>query len=281
MTDLDLIRVTPPVIEEQLATLKAKWMQKAADAKELACTEDTIQAVKKARAEMRKEFDEIETQRKAALAPIRAKIDAFSAVYKDCVTDPFNRADAAYKEKIDSVESEMKRRCEERLRAHFAELCQLHGVDFIRYEQVGIKIDMTSAKAKTPQKLYDRLSEFVAGVACGVDTIHKLDAAAEIMDEYKRTLNVAQSIATVQERHKRIEEEEAAQAAREEARRRQEDAVAKVEAVAPPAAVPPPTVIEPPKPAEPELQCTFTVYATREKLVALKKFLIQEGIRYE
>lgn len=278
MNDLTLIQVTPPIITERLAELKASWMEKAEAAAALECTEETIQTVKKERAEMRKEFDEIEAQRKAALAPIRAKIDAFSAVYKDCVTDSFNKADAEYKRKILDVENDMKQRCEIRLREYFAELCQVHGVDFISYEQSGVKVDMTSAKQKTPRKLMDKLSEFVAGVACNVDAISKMDDAAEIMVEYQKTLNMALAVSTVQERKRRVEEEARRKAEWEAAEQRRKETEAKVEAAAP--VMEPPKVVESPK-ADPVLKCTFTVYATREKLIALKNYLKQEDIRYE
>ncbi len=62
----DLIKVVQlPVIEEQLRTLKDRWEQYAADAESMVCTEDAIQAVKVFRADMRKEFDEVELLRKA------------------------------------------------------------------------------------------------------------------------------------------------------------------------------------------------------------------------
>ena len=98
----------------------------------------------------------------------------------------------------------MKRRCEDGLRDYFADLCALHHLDWLVYERAGIKVDMSSAKAKTPKRLQEQLTEFVVGVSESIERINLLDNAAEIMVEYQRSLNVADAICTVQERHRRM-----------------------------------------------------------------------------
>ena len=83
-----------PVIEEQLKALKERWEAKAAEAASMVCTEDTVQALKSTRAEMRKEFEEADTQRKAVKARYMEPWDKVEATFKDCVKDAFTRADA-------------------------------------------------------------------------------------------------------------------------------------------------------------------------------------------
>ena len=108
-----LIRVVSlPVIEEQFRTLKESWEQRAQDAQSMVCTEDTVQDIKKARAEMRKEYEEAETQRKASKTAYMAPWYRIEAAYNDCVKDAFTRADAAYKSKIAEVEDAQKAECE-------------------------------------------------------------------------------------------------------------------------------------------------------------------------
>ena len=72
-----------PIIEEQLRTLKDRWEQRALDAEAMVCTGDTIQAVKAFRADMRREFEEVEVLRKQA---------------KQAVMEPYNRFEAVYRE---------------------------------------------------------------------------------------------------------------------------------------------------------------------------------------
>lgn len=268
----DLIKVVQlPVIEEQLRTLKDRWEQYAADSESMVCTEDTIPAVKAFRADMRKEFDEVEALRKAVKKAVMGPYERFEAVYKDCVTVAFRRADDACACKISEVEAEQKRRCEEGLKDYFYELTAVHHLEWLEYERAGVRVDMASAKAKTPKKLREQIAKFVVGVSQDVDSIAVMDDADEMLVEYKRSLDTATAIRTVLERHKRIEDERAAQAAKQAAREQESQMIRRVEALAPPVVVEQPKIYE----------CTFTVHTTMDKLKKLKEFLNMEGIKYE
>lgn len=276
----DLIKIAQlPVIEERLRALKDEWEQKAADAAAMVCTEDTVQGIKAARAEMRKEFEAAEAQRKAVKAAYMDPWNRIEAVYKECVTDAYTRADAAYKCKIAEVEDAQKAACEQKCREYFAELCAVHSLPWLRYEDAGLKISLTEAKKKTPSGHFDKLSEFVARVACDVDAIGDVP---EVMAEYKANgFNFARAQKTVFERCIAAEAERKAVEERAEAKRREAEAVAKVEAAAP-VVVSPPAVVEPPAPVgEKLLTVAFKATATREKLIALREWMKQEGIQYE
>lgn len=267
-----------PVIEEQLRAIKDRWEQRAIDAGSMVCTEETIQAVKAFRAEMRKEFEEVEALRKAAKRAVMEPYNRFEAVYKECITTAFQRADIACSSKVSEVEEDMKRRCEDGLRDYFDELCAVHHLDWLTYERAGVKVDMASAKAKTPKKLRDQLRDFVLGVRGSVDAIMKSDDAPEIMEEYQRSLNVANAICIVQERHRRIEEQKAAQEARKAEQEREAEMVRRVEALAPPVVV----KATEKDPDEIISRLTFTcINATRAQLHKVREFLNMEGIKYE
>lgn len=261
-----------PVIEERLRTLKERWEQRALDAESMVCTPDTIQAVKSFRAEMRREFEEAEALRKEAKKAVMEPYGQLEEIYKECVTVPFQRADQALVGKVSEVESDIKSRCEDELRDYFAELCAVRHLDWLTYEQAGVRVDMASAKAKTPKKLREQLSAFAAGVAESVDRINTLEDAGEIMVEFQKSLDAAGAICTVKERHSRIEEQKKFREAREAIRAQEAESVRRVEALAPPA------VVEMP---EPVVKCVFTVKATKSQLRRLKEFLNMEGIKYE
>ena len=275
----DLIAVKQlPVIEEQLHTLKDRWERRAADAESMVCTEETIQAVKAFRAEMRKEFDEVEALRKAAKQEVMEPYNRFEAVYKECVTTAFQRADSACSSKISEVENDMKRRCEDGLREYFDELCAVHHLDWLTYERAGIKVDMASAKAKTPKRLREQLAAFVKDISENVSTISSMDNAGEMMVEYQRCLNFADAYDAVQERHRRIDEQKAVQEARKAEQEREAEMVRRVEALAPPVVVK--AAEKDPNEVIPRL--TFTcVNATRAQLRRVREFLNMEGIKYE
>lgn len=281
---MEMIRlVQSPVIEERLAEVKAAVTARVQAVASMSCTEETVQYAKKARSELNKEFESLEAQRKAVKAKCMAPYDAMLAAYKECIAAPYQEADKQLKNKIDGIERGQKIGCELRLQSYFTELCQRERLDWLSYDRAGITVDLTSAKQKTPQKLMDRLSEFVARVATERDAINRLPDADEILVEYRRCLNMAQAVETVRQRREAVErmrQESEREAAAEAA---QSAAVARVEAAAP-------VVVERMEPAQPPtdaatqdgpvLRCTFTVTATRAKLKKLKEFLIQEEIPY-
>jgi len=270
--DNDLIQVVQlPIIEEQLQRLKDHWAQRALDAEAMVSTESAIQSIKAFRADMRKEFDEVETLRKKVKKEVMDPYEQFEAIYKDCVTIPFKKADQACAQKISDVEMELKRLCEEGLRDYFDELCAVHHLDWLTYERAGITVDMASAKAKTPKKLREQIAAFVFGVSESVNRIRSLENSSEIIVEYQKSLDASDAICAVQERHRRIAETEAVEVQWEAIRQREEEAVRKIEALAPPVAIEQPKIVK----------CTFTVRTTMDKLKKLKDFLIREGIQYE
>lgn len=274
----DLIKVTQlPIIEERLMAAKEFVDKTVADAMALVCTEETVQSVKATRTELNKQFAALEDQRKTVKAAVLDPYNRFEAVYKECVSDAYRRADADLKQKINDVEGEMKSRCEAGLREYFAELCTAYHIDFLPFDRAGIVVSMADAKSKTqpPKKLREQLALFVAGVAQSVELISGMDDSEEIMTEYKRCFDAAAAIGIVQERHRRIEAEKAAKAEREAAKAQEAAAVAKVEAFAPPVEQAP----EPEK--EKEYRCSFTVRATKTQLKKLKEFMNTEGIQYE
>lgn len=281
----ELIRVTQlPVIEEELRVLKESVGRRVERALELVCTEDTLQAVKAERTQLRKDFDGLEAQRKAVKAAVLGPYERFEGIYKECVSDAYKKADDALKQKIYSAEHEIRRRCDEGLREYFAELCEVNHLDWLEYERAGIKVDMASAKAKTPTKLRKQLAEFVAYVNDSVNLIADMDDAEEIMVEFRRSLDVGQAIGTVQDRHRRIEAERAAKEEREAARKADIAAVEKVVQVQK-SYTPRPVAAPAPQEKDPNeviARCTFTaINAIRAQLRRVKDFLNMEGIQYE
>ena len=264
-----------PIIRERLHHLKGYVDQQVAEAMAMVCTEDTVIAVKQTRAELSTLFNEAENQRKAVKQAVMQPYLDFEAVYKECIAEPFKKADADLRGKINTVESEMKRACEQKLRDYFDELVQSRYMDFLKYEQMGLTVSLTDAKAKTqpPKKLKDQVDQFVERVAQDIEMIVTLEDCDEIMAVYKHNLNATQAIATVNERHRQIEAAKAEQERLRAAKAQEVEVVRKVEAFAPP-------IAEVPKPEADLLTCTFTVSDTRERLKLLKRFLDSNGYKY-
>lgn len=279
----DLIRVVQlPVIEERLKAMKEQVDARVNEALSLACTDGTLTAVKAARADLRKGFESLETERKAVKAAVLGPYEAFEKVYRECVSDTYKRADAELKKKIDAVEDGIKSACEATLKSYFDELAAAEHVEWLTWDRLGLKIDLTGARQKSHARLREKVAEFVCGVAQSVETISNMEDAEEIMAEFRQCLSIGQAIGIVQERHQRIEVERRAAEERKAVMDAQRSAVEKVEAAVPPVVVAPP--VSAPAPAQEEetvYRCSFTVRATKAQLKKLKDFMIQEGICYE
>ncbi len=276
----ELIQVIqPPEIAEHLIAIKQKWQRSAEEALAMVCTADTIKTVKAKRAELEKEFTDLEERRKAVKAALLLPYEeVLLPIYRECVLDLHDSAKSAYDNKINAVESEIKRLCEEGLRRYFDELCAIHHLEWLPYEQAGIKVDLSSAKAKTPTKLRRQLEDFVSQVSASVDQINLLEDADEVMVEYQKTLDIVKAMGDVRDRRRRAEEQRTMREARKTALEQESKMVRRVEALAP-------VVVE--KPSEPDPgqiipRCAFTlINATRAQLLRVKKFLDMEGIQYE
>lgn len=266
-----------PIIKERLHFLKEFVDQRVSEAMAMVCTDDTVIEVKAIRAELSALFNEAETQRKAVKNAVMQPYLDFEAVYKECIADPFKKADADLRGKINTVESTMKKECEDRLRAFFDELILSRHLGFLKFEQIGISISMADARAKTqpPKKLREQVEQFVERVAQDVDTICTMENGTEILSIYKSSLNLTNAIAVANERHRQMEQAKAEQERRNAGKAQEAEAARQVAAFAPPVA----EASEPVK--ENMLTCTFTVTDTRDRLILLKKFLDANGYNYK
>lgn len=280
-----MIRVVQlPIIENQLRAVKDEIENRVSMAMSLACTEDTILAVKKVRAELNKEFEKYEKGRKAVKTAILAPLVDFDAVYKECVSDAYKLADSSLKSKIEDIENEKKNRCEESLREYFEELVAVHHLDWLKYESAGIKVDMASAKAKTPSRLRKQLAEFVVKVNNDVNMILSMENSEEIMVEFRKTLDATKAIQTVLDRHRLIADERIAKKSRAEETAKENLEVQKVEEAKKEYLRAPLAVSVAAENDDDEIipKVTFTALnATRGQLRRLKEFMEKEVIKYE
>lgn len=285
MADNALIEVRQlPIIAERLQSVRAEIEATVKECESMVCTADTVQAVKTRRAELRKQFDLLEDQRKAVKRAVMAPYDEFEVVYEECVAGPMRRGDAALKAAVVEFESELKKRCEEAARDYFDELATVYNVaDFLTFDTAlrlgNIKISMSDATAKTPKKLREAIKAVVERVDRDADTIQGMNDAVEIMAEYKKLFDVGAAVAAVQDRKRRIAAEKEAAEARRAAQEAQNAAADKVDAIAPPEVLTP--AVEAREP-EKLYTITFTIRnVTRAQALAVREYLKSEGISYE
>ena len=273
-----------PEIEEHLKAFKADVDQKVSTVMQMVCTEDTLAAVKSARAELGKDFKALEDQRKEVKKMILAPYEAFEKVYAECVSDAFKKADADLKKRIDEVEDGLKAQKAERIKAYFAEYCEALGVDFVPFERVVPNI----LRSVSDKKYKEQCAAFIDRVIEDLAMIAEQEHADEIRAEYKRTLNASQAVKIVADRHRAIEAEKARaeeQRRAAEARRQAAEKVEEVLALPEPVVEPMPEDDAPFTPpvsetqdAEPVYEVQFTVRGTRAQIKELKQYLIERGL---
>lgn len=266
-----------PIIVEQLQEVKAEVTAKVEQALSLVCTEDTVKDVKKVRSDLNKELKDYEECRKAVKKAIMTPYEQFEAVYKDCISDTYKKADTELKGKIDSVENELKEQKKAEVKGYFDEYLTATGIDFVTFENANINVTLSASM----KSLKEQAKAFVDKIVDDLTLIDTQEHKDEILYEYKQSLNVSNAITTVANRYKAIEEAKAREEERKAREQAEAEAAAKVESVV--EAVAPPTVepIAPPVEEEKTYTLKFTVRGTMPQLKALKEFLNNGGYDYE
>jgi len=193
-----------PLIEEHLKDLSAEIDEKVERAKSMVCTDENVKEIKQIRADLNKESKEMETQRKVIKEQIMKPYNDFENIYKEYVFDKYKSADMDLKQKIDTVETELKTVKQQEIREYFEEYKQSLNIDFITFENAKIDVNLSSSKTS----LKKQAKEFIDRVNTDLATIMLQEYKDEILVEYKQNgLILNKAIETTLTRIKAIEEE--------------------------------------------------------------------------
>lgn len=272
-----------PIIEERLQLIKAEIDAKTQHVLALDCNDATVKAIKSLRADLNKDFFELEEKRKEVKRAVMSPYERFEEVYTECVTNIYKQTDAILKGRIAVVENAIKANKEKEIRAYYDEYAESLGIDFVPYEKSGITVTL-SASAK---KLKEQAAAYLDRIADELKLIgtQPQELQPEILVEYKRTVNVAYSIQTVIERKRAIEEE--AERARQQAEQQTiyEAAEARVDEAVEDygeeqqEAVAPPTVAEIQEQPEKLYRVAFAVYGSFKGVKLVKDFLANDFLK--
>lgn len=280
----DLIVVKQlPIIEERLRSASAEVDRVVAEATALVCTEETVKAVKAARADLNRQFNALEDQRKAVKSAVMKPYNDFEATYKTCVSDKFTKGVADLTKKIDEVESGLRDQKMLEARQYYDELSAQYGIDFLPWGKAlpSIKITLsTSAK-----NIRDQIQNLLSSVMDDLNVISTQNYKDEMLAEYKSSLNLSAAISHVSEIHAAMEAEERKRAEQAPEKERQQAAVARVEALAAPEVAedtpepePDPEPVSTPAASEPVYTTAFRVTGTMAQLKALKQYMNDNGL---
>ena len=291
------VQQLPVIVYERLESVGQEIDKRIAalDLDKQLVTEDTKKAVKDTRAMLNKELKDFEEQRKRIKEQVIAPYEAFEKAYNTFIKVKYEKADSILKVKIDEFDRKLKADKEARIRAYFTELCQANNIDFLPFERLCLNIRLNDSD----KSLKDIVNTNIDNVVKSLEFIESLndpdEYKAEILTDYKQTLDVTTAIRNAQYRKQQREAElqrlEAQKAAAEQARLAAEARAKEAAPLQAPEEVPAPAIQEAPVPPQevpapapqevtPDLIVTsFTVQGTMEQLKALKAYILSNNIK--
>ena len=259
-----------PIIKSHLEQLSKEIKEKVDRATSLVVNDDTVKEVKQIRADLNKEFNELETQRKQVKQAILSKYDEFEEIYKENVSNLYKDADATLKEKIDEVENNLKQEKEDELRAFAEEWFISKGIEHIvAFENIGLNITLSESM----KSLKDQIIEFCEKVFNDIKLIEMEEYKDEIMFEYKQNLDFAKSKIDVTFRHQQLDNMKKRDEEILKMKLEEQKIVEKVDEIIAP------TLVE--EEREELLSVVFTITDTKSRILKVKNFMKENGINYE
>jgi hypothetical protein len=199
--------VQSPVITHKLQEA-GKEVSKRIDELELdkqIATVETVKSLKDLRAELNKELADFESQRKLIKEGVNNPYNEFETVYKAEIAEKYKAAIDLLKDKIAFVEDKVKSDKKKSIESYFNELCVFEKIDFITFDKLGIEINLSTTEKKYKEQIF----EYITKVVDDLNLIKSTDFEAEILTEYKSSLNASKAITDVKTRKEkeRIETE--------------------------------------------------------------------------
>lgn len=262
-----------PIIKATLENLSVEIKEKVDRANSLVVNDETVKEVKQVRANLTKEFNELESQRKMVKQQIMAKYDEFEEIYKENVSNLYKQADADLKEKIDNVENQLKEEKKEELELFAKEYFNVNQIEnIVSFDDIGLNITLSSSM----KSLKEQIISFCEKIVSDLKLIELEEYKDEILVEYKKCLDFSKAKLEVVNRYKMLEElrKEADKIIKEELEEQQ--MVEKVEEVVEELSTPKEIVED-----EDTITCTFTVTGTKEQIKQIKNLIIELGVEYK
>ena len=177
-----------PIIVERLHSVKADIEQRTADALSLVCTEQTYKSVKDARAQLTKEFKEYEAQRIAVKDKILEPYTEFEKVYRECITVPFQTADAELKRKITDVTSGIVAQKTDAVQEYYNELVAAAGIDWMDDLTYRPKVNMSDSVTALKKQAKAFVDEKKLTTYPRTDSCYITDDDEEMLEELTEEL---------------------------------------------------------------------------------------------
>lgn len=166
-------------------------------------TEDTIKVLKELRADLNKEAKEFEEQRKFIKDSIMNPYTEFEEIYKEYIISKYKEAVELLKVKISTFELSVKADKQANLIKYFEDIKDFEGLDWLKWEQLKIDVNLSTSEKKYKEQILEQTNQVIDDL----ELINTDTYAAEILVEYKSTLNASNAIKLVRDRKQKEKEE--------------------------------------------------------------------------
>ena len=241
--------------------------------KNVTFTEETMIQAKDEKSKVNKFKKQVSDYRKDIIAEYNKPIKVFEQTAKETeqlLTETYNTIN----QQVANYENEQKAKKEQEIKDYFEEYKIANNIEFITYEQAKINVTLSASM----KSLKEQAKQFVDKIVDDLKLIETQEHKAEILVEYKQTLNVSNAITSVTSRFKAIEEEKKKMEQEKELQKFVVDTAKESDKYSEQIILNAPLIEEA---TEEILTLKFTVRGTRTKLKQLKQFLESGGYDYE
>lgn len=252
----------------------------------LEANEDNLALIKRTRADLTKDFTELENQRKTVKDIVLNDYNIFEDDYKKLIANPFRDADAKLKSLSAFVDDKILSLKIDGIVEYFKDI---NTFDFVKFEDMSLKI----IKSKSDKVIKSEIDEYLANIKISISTIETLPNKERVLAKFQMHKDLNRAISETNLEVQREEQIKAQNAEREriaaerkqqaeeqqkqrELQSQQQSEAIEVEAMETVKQFIP----EPEQVVEDKIyETTFTVRGTIEQLSKLKQFMKEIGVR--
>lgn len=267
-----------PIIKQKLKELSNEIEEKLKNAENLVVTEENYKEIKSIRANLNKEFQELEDRRKEIKEQILEPYMQFDQEYKHLIANKYRLADLSLKNKINECENTLKDKKEQEIIEYFNELiASKHLEDCVSFDDLNISVGLSDTESKL-RKLIDEKIEKIDTDITLITTNEDSEVAGLILNEYLKCWNYAQAKLTALNIIRVEKENQEKLAKRMEQQEKEKSIVETVDKVvdnSPEIVIPELTKHE-----EEIFTTTFVVEGTKEQLIGLREYMNENNIKF-
>ncbi|MDR3162553.1 MAG: DUF1351 domain-containing protein [Helicobacteraceae bacterium] len=232
-------------------------------------TDENLSLIKATRADLNKDYKELEDQRKRVKEVVLAEYNSFEAEYRRLITAVFQPANEQLKNLASEVDNRILTEKTERIKSYFK---AKNTYDFISFADIGLNI----IKSGSDKSYAAQIDAFIAKVENDLEAIKGVPNSDRVLAKYHIGKDLSGAIAAV---NQEMEREAAISRQREEQAAKRAEAKPEVKAAEIPA--PPPVTDIKVKPEGQCLQALLKIRGSNSDIERVKGFLKVTGIQYE